>query len=935
MLQRLLIGLLLVGSVLCAPQISAEEPAESTKSALLTLQDGSQIHGQLNPSQTAGTIRWSIDEFVSPIDFPVDHFVSAVFPAPARREQMKGVFSVEFHSGDVIAGEITKWEQGQLTLESPRFGSLTLLENAIRRIDRIDDEAELLYSGLTGVSDFRTVEGPWIFDGMRLVTSEPGSRIIGEFELPDRVMVEFAVSREEGAEFSFVIAFDSRDKRTAPFGWSCTAFGNSLALIYEQEKFAALKPVGTLSQSDTVRLIAYLDQPGGAIHLYERTGKPLAVLQIPESIRLEHTDKLATGLGLILNDEGTVRLEQLSVSHWNGVLPAAQLSAIRQFHLNDGTTVAGPAESFEHSAETVTQTQNNQTLSFELTELKRAVFAGESNREPRQVVVLMSDQSRISGELVSVSDQTLTVRSPDVVEPIGVSLAGIRTLFNASGHASEKRESKDDSVATLYVSSGTLKGRLVDSTGADEESCLVWQPQLGSSSSALKPLLSGRIVYREPVAPKPEVTVEAVPVEQPNQNALQKFGQLFFENLGRGRARRERKNEDPQPHDIHLITGDVIPCEIESISAQGVHFSSKMTDTRLIGHEHLRAVVFDRTADVPELEKARRERLLTLPRNQKASPPTHLLCSSGGDFLRCRLNALDQDALVVEIQLSDHEIPADRVSHIIWMHPERSIGTVTGEREGESTSEENPEPTMVVAGQIQARMAKDNRSTFVPIRVENGEIVGTSSVFGECRVPISRIDQLLLGEAVVDAAGDLPYHDWKLQPAVEPLYTQGTGDGQGASAPGMASSLIDKPAPDFQLPLLDGGEFVLSENRDQIVLLDFWATWCGPCMLTMPLLEKAMKEFEGKSVRLISVNLEERPEQIREVRDRHKLSMTVALDRDGAISRRYSIQSIPQLIVIDREGVVHRHFIGGGQTTVDEAARAVRDLLKEPADSLP
>ncbi len=932
MLQRLAFCLLFIGLLWSSPLLAAEESDGHSRSALLSLQDGSQIRGQLKPSQKSGVVRWQIDECVRPFDFPVAGLVSVIFPAPTEREPMDGEFSFELHSGDVVAGEITAWSEGRLTLQSPQFGELTLSEEAIRRIDRIDDQSGLIYSGLTGTSDFRTVQGAWNFDGMRLVTSEPGARILGDFELPDRVMIEFTVSREKNAEFNLMLAGDPRAKQNSSLGWSCAVWGDSLALVHEQDDFAAVMPVATLSETDTVQLIAFLAQTDGLLHLYERTGKPLASLQLPVSQR-PGSDELATGLGLELSDEGTVRLEQLAVSHWNGVLPAAQLSAIRQFHLNDGTTIAGPAESFTHADGTITHSQDDQTTSFSLRDVKRAVFAGEPSREPRQMVVLMNDQSRVSGELVAASDQSLTLRCPDVSDPMTVSLNRVRTLFNASGQNSDSRPTAEELLGTLHVNSGNLKGRLVETTQGEDGSCLVWHPQLSESPAPLKPQISGRIVYREPVEPKPETTIEVEEVQQPDQNALQKFGKLFFENLGRGRARRPRKAEEPQPHDIHLITGDVIPCEIESISPRGVHFSSKMTDTELIAHEHLRAVVFDRLADVPELEKARRERLLTLPRNQKASPPTHLLCSPDGDFLRCRLNALDGDAIFVEIQLSDHEIPASRVSHIIWMHPESSLGKDAAEQnkaDDEAAKEQVDSPA--VADLVQARMAKDNRSTFVPVKVENGELVGTSAVFGACRVSLSRIDQLFLGTAVVSAAGELPYHDWKLQPAAEPRFTQGGGDGPGTASPGMASGLVDKPAPDFHLPLLDGDEFVLSENRDQIILLDFWATWCGPCMLTMPLLEQAMEEFEGQPVRLISVNLEERPEQIRDVRERHQLSMTVALDRDGAIARRYNVESIPQLIIVDRQGTVHRHFIGGGQETVNEAARAVRALLADEAN---
>ncbi|MEZ5948504.1 MAG: TlpA disulfide reductase family protein [Planctomycetaceae bacterium] len=121
----------------------------------------------------------------------------------------------------------------------------------------------------------------------------------------------------------------------------------------------------------------------------------------------------------------------------------------------------------------------------------------------------------------------------------------------------------------------------------------------------------------------------------------------------------------------------------------------------------------------------------------------------------------------------------------------------------------------------------------------------------------------------------------------------------GTQVERQASGLAGKPAPDFQLDLLPGGTYRLSESRGKVIVLDFWASWCGPCMLSMPSLQLAMAEFNADRVQLVSVNIEEQPERIQQALQRLKWVQPVVLDRDGAVSRRFQIDALPQLVIID------------------------------------
>jgi peroxiredoxin len=202
---------------------------------------------------------------------------------------------------------------------------------------------------------------------------------------------------------------------------------------------------------------------------------------------------------------------------------------------------------------------------------------------------------------------------------------------------------------------------------------------------------------------------------------------------------------------------------------------------------------------------------------------------------------------------------------------------------------------------------------------------------------MGQVDQLVIGSAIEQVAAQLPYQQWKLKNAPEPKYvTAGDGaDGAGGDS-GTESPLVGKPAPDFTLDLVGGKSFHLADSKGkEVVVLDFWATWCGPCLQAMPQVERAAAQFKDQTVRLVAVNLQETAAQVTALLERQKLQVTVALDRDGAVADKYKAVAIPQTVIIGRDGNVARLFVGGGPHLEAQLKEAITAVLggekpKEP-----
>ena len=143
--------------------------------------------------------------------------------------------------------------------------------------------------------------------------------------------------------------------------------------------------------------------------------------------------------------------------------------------------------------------------------------------------------------------------------------------------------------------------------------------------------------------------------------------------------------------------------------------------------------------------------------------------------------------------------------------------------------------------------------------------------------------------------------------------------------PAMAGD-DNEPAPDFTLPDHSGLAVSLSELHGQVVMINFWASWCGPCRQEMPLLEQIHQRYEPLGFTLLGVNVEEDSSDAKAFLEDRPVSFPILYDPDNGVSKLYDVIAMPSTVLIDRQGNVrylHHGFKPGYENDYQDQVRAL------------
>ncbi len=322
------------------------------------------------------------------------------------------------------------------------------------------------------------------------------------------------------------------------------------------------------------------------------------------------------------------------------------------------------------------------------------------------------------------------------------------------------------------------------------------------------------------------------------------------------------------------------------------------------------------------IDRNAREKALAIPRIHRDQTPTHLLIAPNGDLLRGNLLSGVGDSIRFSSKNNIFDIPRHRVSAIIWLREAPNSATESKLSLQNNEAEESDLSSFQVTHQFV--LMDGSRLRLAAEKIDGSQFVGDSSILGECRVAIENIREMHRGTAM--SPGDLTKSDYS---AFSDWHIHFTPDPNIPGAKEVSQSeLIGKKAFPIELKMLNNSKFSLKDHLGKVVVLDFWATWCGPCIKAMPDVKAAIESFPPNAVTLCAINQAETEAIISNFLERRQWTDTpVALDFDLKAGDAYGVESIPQTVVINPEGVIIWVQVGYSKTLRSQLEEVIKGAL--------
>jgi len=732
---------------LIGPAARAADPlARPPSQPVLQLMNGAALAGELKDSDQPGILRWQATPFVAPFDFLTNAVNTIHYPVPAKVPKPGGDYCFELAGADVLYGSLVDLNDKEAELDAPPFGRIHVQRANIHRIDRKGASAGLIYSGPNGLAGWHepAAGNMWREELGNLVTEHERASIRGDFGIPAQAAIEFEISWKNKPGFVLALGVND-DEKTIERAFRFEVWDRDLVVLRDTDHEADLASVQTIAPGPgRAHLQVYLDQERERILVYSTGGKPLADLKVagPRS-------KVLSGVHLA-NIRGDVRLERLRIGRWNGERPLEALGERSRIHCADGAIVYGQITRYNAaSREFVVHGETGESRVPE-DRIAGVFLSAPRDDRLRAVRAVGQDGAQQSGELIKVEKGELWLSVPGISEPLRLPVAALRALVVTRHEAVVF--ATDELTGVLEADAVRLHGRLADGRAQSGSSCLAWQPLGSATASPLRPGVSGRIDFggrfREPA--RPLSRPQALPMREDALRRLLGDGPApqapAQPAAGAGAVSNAPARNQTQPrqrmagrHTLYLRSGDIIPSEVTKIDEQGVWLRSALADSTFVPHAKVHAVELAQpAAGTISLTKAKGDRLLTVPRMQKESPPTHLIRSVTGDYLRGRVIAMDDKTLQVEVRLESKELPRKRISRIIWLEPD------------EAAASKNPAKPSAedLATRVQAIRSDGIRLTFLADRLASATLFGKSEVLGPCQVHLNELDEILIGNAI-------------------------------------------------------------------------------------------------------------------------------------------------------------------------------------------
>lgn len=837
-----------------------------------------------------------------------------------------------------------------------------------------------------------TKDDDWLFEGGALVASRQGAAIVGDVSLPSKSQINIILSWKGVADFvvSFGTLANNKISRIEeiPAAARLEVWDKQLALVREVDGGADIALISDLTGANPrIELTIYLDQEAGVVTVCDSHGRPL------DTVKAVANRKTIRDAVHLVNLGPSLMLERFEVREWDGRTTSAVTEGDRHVVDSQGTPIKAAITGYDAETKELilTDAEGNAVKQLPIGSLRRGDFrpstavtqeveqedagsppavvqpdppgadpstdeaqtkgedkeaddeqdedprsddgwseetlvkvlgladAENERAEPVAVEFIFTDRTRLTGTLLPADGKFRLQTSFVYSESDGDSLAfrpqDVRGIIGTNERfVNNLTEHKN---GTLKLGETQLAGYLDETSPTDSVTALHWHPHSSLNSSQILADFDGAIIYRKSLPRIAQVMRGSEPLQQ---RKVTPVVEMFLGGANPSKDQSE-SSPDPQAREISFRTGDAIDGIVTQIDERGMTFVSDQTSTTFAEHARIQSIWLQDMVNSMDPSKEKLARLMTVPRSMKKDPPTHLFVSITGDYLRGRLVRLEKDFLTIEVRLELVDIPTSQVAQIIWLH----------DREWEESEKAAVEPDVPQGVEMPFRVhtisAGDRGLTFQPEAMRDGILGGKSELLGDCSIPVASLNQLLFGRDIGKHIREFREDPWTLSLAQYPRVYMDDGSGEGSAA--VANPLVGLGAPDFGLKTLEGQSFRLSRQQGKIVVLDFWASWCGPCMQTMPQVDEAVAEIGTDKIELVAVNIQESALRVQSAVERLNLSATVLMDVDGEVASAYQANAIPQTVIIDRDGNVTHVFVGGGPRFLAQFKEALSAAVAE------
>lgn len=884
------------------------------------LDDGSIASGQLVPSVNDDTIAIQVAGFRSPFQLNASAIVSLSredSKTENATEKQQGMLHFELVDGNCFTGKLTSVDVERITIESPILGKLNIERSRIRSISTNNNLGKRLYDGPSNDDRWfsgKSSETTAPIESTNLATLEGGITAATNLELPEQSHIMLELTWNGTPNFVIVFGttqttFKARIEETKASA-RLEVWSGKLVLVHETDISSDVVLLLDLANPivKQVRINIHFDQRNGEIVVMNDVGRLLGKLK--QQVKKPQVGKCFQ----ISNFGDPLSLDHLQVREWSESLVRTDVKKDTVV-LKDGQTLMASLDGWDADGERfLMKTANGDHTRLKLADLRQMnlspiavdpVQATQNQPASDFPFVVLSDQSRFQAKFIASSTDRLKLEVSGLPGKYEIACSQIANVFGTSRKAGgdTTTNSRDEwllgRVGIIKMDKTELGGRLAFDGEGKGSTALVWQPMRSRSASSLNENANGFIVFQKEASARAQGRKEESPVTKPNDT-------LLF--LG-GR----KKDDNPVSGQLAFENGDVIDGKILQIDDQGVMFESKQTTCRFASHELIQSISLSVPSSKSTLSPDLMKRLTTVPRTQRDHAPTHLLISISGDYMRGRLQSLNHGEIEMDVRNNTSKIPLASVSSIIWLHHRDW-------QEAQVMKDKLVSPVHDAEDfSIHVVRKNDRGITFHARSLVAGKLSGVSDLFGECSVDLEEADRIFFGSDVSKHVKSFRQYPWTLSLGRYPLaFLEKEGkDGTAGSV------LIGKKAVDFTLKSLDGTEFQLDQYRGRIVVLDFWASWCGPCMQAMPKIDELISSLKSDKILLVAVNVQESTDTALAALNRLGIHPTTLLDEQGKVAASYGATAIPQTVVINAGGMIKEVIVGGDQNARDRLRTAL------------